>query len=66
MKKNSILRVVSVVLALVTILAIVCAVTATGSGFLDLSNIVRAVCLGVAVVCTILAVMAWKSSKPKS
>ena len=65
MKKNTILRVVSIALSLVTILAIVCAVTVTGSGFLDLSNIVRAVCIGVAVICGILAVMAWKSSKPE-
>ena len=65
MKKNTILKVVSIVLALVTILAIVCAVTVTGSGFLDLSNIVRAVCIGVAVVCGILAVVAWKSSKSR-
>lgn len=65
MKKNTILNVVSIVLALVTILAIVCAVTVTGSGFFDLSNIVRAVCIGVAVVCGILAVVAWKASKPK-
>ena len=65
MKKNTILKVVSIVLALVNILAIICDVTVTGSGFLDLSNIVRAVCIGVAVVCGILAVVAWKSSKPK-
>ena len=65
MKKNIILKVVSIVLALVTILAIVCAVTVTGSSFLDLSNIVRAVCVGVAVVCGILAIVAWKFSKPK-
>ena len=65
MKKNTILKVVSIVLALVTILAIVCAVTVTGSGFLDLSNIARAVCIGVAVVCGILAVVAWKSSKSR-
>ena len=64
MKKNTILKVVSIVLALVTILAIVCAVTVIGSGFLDLSNIVRAVCIGVAVVCGILTVVAWKGSKP--
>ena len=66
MKKNTILKVVSIVLALVTILAIVCAVTVTGSGFLDLSNIVRAVCIGVALVCGILAIVVWKSSKPKA
>ena len=65
MKKNTILKVVSIILALVTILAIVCAITVTGSGFLDLSNIVRAVCIGVAVVCGILAVVAWKSSKSR-
>ena len=65
MKKNTILKFVSIILALVTILSIVCAVTVTGSGFLDLSNIVRVVCIGVAVVCGVLAVVAWKSSKPK-
>ena len=65
MKKNTILKVVSIILALVAILAIGCAITVTGSGFLDLSNIVRAVCIGVAVVCGILVVVTWKSSKPK-
>lgn len=66
MKKNTILKVISIVLALVTILAIVCAITVTGSGLLDLSNIVRVVCIVVAVVCGILAGVAWKSSKPKA
>ncbi len=65
MKKNTILKVVSIVLALVTIFAIVCAVTVTGSGLLDLSNIVRAICIGVAVVCGILTVVTWKCAKPK-
>lgn len=65
MKKNTTLKVVSIVLALLAIFAIVCAVTVTGGGFLDLSNIVRAVCIGVAVVCGILAVVVWKYSKPK-
>ena len=65
MTKNTILKVVSIVLALVTIFAIVCAVTVTGSGFLDLSNIARTVCIGVAVVCGILAIVAWKYSNPK-
>lgn len=60
-----ILKVVSTVLALVAILAILCAITVTGSGFLDLSNIIRAVCIGVALVCGILSVVAWKCSKPK-
>ena len=65
MKKNTILKVLSIVLALVTILAIICAVTVAGSGFLDLSNIARAVCIGVALVCGILAVVAWNGSKTK-
>lgn len=63
MKKNTIFKVVSIVLALATILAIVCAVTVTGSGFLDLSNIVRAVCIGVSVVFGILAAVVWKCYK---
>ena len=47
---------------IVTILAIACAITVTGSGFLDLSNIARAVCVGVAVICGILAFISWKYS----
>ena len=66
MKKSIILKVISVVLAPVTILAIACTITVTGSGFLDLSNIVRAVCICAAMVCSILAVLAWKYSKPKT
>lgn len=63
--KNVILKAVSIVLGLVTIFAIICAVTVTGSGFLDLSNIVRAIYIGAAVVCAILAVVAWKCAKLK-
>ena len=65
MKKGVILKVVSIVFALITILAITCAITGTGSGFLDLSNIARAICIGVAVICSILAFITWKYSKPK-
>ena len=64
MKKNTVHKIASIVLSLVAVLAIVCAVTVTGSGFLDLSNVVRVICIGVAVVCGILAVLAWTSSKP--
>ena len=38
MKKGVILKVISSVFALITILAIACAITGTGSGFLDLST----------------------------
>ena len=43
MKKGVILKVISIAFVLITILAIVCAITGTGSGFLDLSNVARAV-----------------------
>ena len=64
-KKSIILKVISIVFALITILAIACAITGTGSGFLDLSSIARTVCIGVAVVCGILAFIAWKCTMPK-
>ena len=60
MKKCVILKVISILFALMTLLAISCAITGTGSGFLDLSNIARAVCIGIAVICGILAVITWK------
>ncbi len=66
MKKDVILKVISIAFALITILAIACAITVTGSGFLDLSNIVRAVCIGVAIICGILAFITWKCSKSKA
>ena len=65
MKKGVILKVVSIVFALITILAITCAITGTGSGFLDLSNIARAICIGVAVICGILAFITWKCLSQK-
>ena len=63
MEKGVILKVISIVFALITILAIACAITGSGSGFLDLSNIARAVCIGVAVICGILAFVTLKCSK---
>ena len=65
-KKGVILKVIRIVFVLMTILAIVCAITGTGSGFLDLSNIAKAVCIGVAVICAILAFITWKCSKSKA
>lgn len=63
--KNTFLKAVSIVFVLAAVLAIVCAVTVIGGGFLDLSNIARAGFVGVAVVCGVLAVGAWKLAKPK-
>jgi len=65
MKKSTILKGISIVLVLAAVLAIVGAITVTGGGFLDLSNLARAVCVGVAVVCGVLGVVAWTRSKPK-
>ena len=66
MKKGVFLKVISIAFALITILAIACAITVTGSGFLDLSNIARAVCIGVAIICGILVFITWKCSKSKA
>ena len=64
--KGIILKIVSIFFALITILAIACAVTGTGNGFLDLSNIARAVCVVVALISGILAFVIWNSSKSKA
>ena len=66
MEKGVILKVMSFVCTLITILAIACAIIGSGSGFLDVSNIARAVCIGVAVICGILAFVTWKCSKSKA
>ena len=66
MERSVISKVISIVFALITILAIACAITGSGSGFLDLSNIARAVCIGVAIICGILAFITWKCSKSKA
>lgn len=66
MKKGVILKVISIAFVLITIFAIACAITGTGSGFLDLSNVARAVCIGIAIICGILAFITWKCSKSKT
>ena len=64
MKKN-ICKIASVITAVLAIIAIIGAVTVTGSGFLDLSNIARYFLIGFAVVFGIAAVMTgrygWRS-----
>lgn len=63
MRKRAALKMVSIVLAIVTVLAIACAITVTGSGFLDLSNIARGVFIVTAIICGMLAAAAWKYAK---
>ena len=65
-KKGVILKAVSIFFAVVAILAIACAATVTGSGFLDLSSIARAAFVGAAMICGILSAAIWKRSKPKA
>ena len=62
MKKHMILQILSIILLLIAILAIACAVTGAGGGFLDLGNIAQAACVCAAIVCGILAFTAWKYS----
>ena len=63
--KKTICKIASVITAVLAVLAIIGAVTVTGSGFLDLSNIARYFLIGFAVVFGIAAVMTgrygWKS-----
>ena len=64
MKKN-ICKIASVITAVLAVIAIIGAITVTGSGFLDLSNIARYFLIGFAVVFGIAAVMTgrygWRS-----
>lgn len=58
-------KIASVITAVLAVIAIIGAVTVTGSGFLDLSNIARYFLIGFAVVFGIAAVMTgrygWRS-----
>lgn len=64
MKKKVLIKIAGFILSIVAVISILCAVV-TGSGFLDVSNIVRANCIGIAIICGILAVLAFIYSKPK-
>ena len=55
--KKTIYKIASVIAAVLAIIAVIGAVTVTGSGFLDLSNIVRYFLIGFAVVFSITAVI---------
>lgn len=55
--KKSICRIASAITAVLSVSALIGAVTVTGSGFLDLSNIVRYFLIGFAVVFGIAAVI---------
>ena len=63
--KKAICRILSVIMLAVTALLIHCAITVTGSGFLDLSSTVRYVLTGMAVIsgaiALVLARIGWKN-----
>lgn len=61
-KWNIICKVISFIMFIIMLISILCAVTVTGSGFLDLSNIARYFFIGIAVVCGIIAGILWKAS----
>lgn len=53
-------KVLSIVFFIIAIISIVGAITAKGSGFLDLSNIGRYILIGIAIICVIVAVICWR------
>lgn len=55
--KKAICKITSVIMAVLTVIAIIGAVTVTGSGFLDLSNIARYFLIGFAIVFGIAAMV---------
>lgn len=63
MKKVKLYKALSIALFILAILAVVCGIAVTGSGILDLSNIVRVVCFCVAIILVILAWIYYKKSK---
>ena len=62
--KKVVCRVVSILMIATTVLAIIATATATGSGFLDLSNIGRGFLIGIACITGLIAGIAggigWK------
>lgn len=62
MTKSIVLKIISIVSAVLAVIAIACAITVKGSGFLDLSNIARAVFTVLAIVFGVLAILIWMLS----
>ena len=55
--KKTVCRILCVIMLAVTAFLIYCTITVTGSGFLDLSNIVRYVLTGMAIISGAIALM---------
>ena len=63
MKNKTILKIISIIMAVIAIFAIVCAATVTGGGFIDLSNVVKIPCIFTAIICAVFSIVLWKRSK---
>ena len=61
--KKKVLFAISIVTIVLMAISILCAITVTGSGFLDLSNVARYFFVGIAVVSGIIAVVTWYIAK---
>ena len=61
--KKKVLFAISIVMIVLMAISILCAITVTGSGFLDLSNVARYFFVGIAVVSGIIAVVTWHIAK---
>ena len=62
-KKKLLLTIISVVMLVLMVTAILCAITVTGSGFLDLSNLARYLFVGIAIICGVVSLITWKIAK---
>jgi len=62
LKKSVCLKILSLISAAAAALALLCALTVTGSGFLDVSNIARAAFFAAAAIFAISAFAAWRLS----
>ena len=65
MKTSKIYKALGIVLLIIAVFAVVCGITVTGSGFLDLSNIVRGGCYCIATILAILSWVFYKKAKQK-
>ena len=63
MKRAKNYKAISIVMIVIMLLAIICAITANGSGFLNMSNVVRYFAIGAAAICGIIAIITWILSK---
>lgn len=62
-EKGCIFKLISLILALAAVISVLCALTAAGSGFLNVSNIAGGIFIAAAVIFAAFAAAAWVYSK---